>query len=50
MAVKQKPNLIQKVTALIRNGEKDELADFLNDLYPQDLAPIIENLKDEEKI
>ncbi len=50
MAVKQKSNLLQKVTALIKSGDKDELTNFLNDLYSQDLAPVIENLKNEQKI
>lgn len=42
--------LPEKVSELLENNQDHELKIFLNDQYAQDIAPVIENLKDEEKI
>lgn len=48
MATKQ--NTSEKLSSLLKNKQKEELKSFLNDEYPQDLAPIFENLKDKDKL
>lgn len=50
MAVKQKITVGEKIKKLLAQEQKSQLKDFLNDQYPQDLAPAIENLKDEDKL
>lgn len=50
MKVKQKLTISEKISQLIKSNNKDELKVFLNDQYPQDLAPAIEILNDEYKL
>ncbi len=49
-ATKAKQTLPEKVSELLENNQEHELKDLLNDQYSQDIAPVLENLKDEEKI
>ncbi len=49
-AIQPKQTLPEKVNELLENNQDHELKDFLNDQYPQDIAPILENLKEEEQI
>ena len=39
----------EKISDLIRNNNLQDLKDFLNDQYPQDLAPVLKEVKPEEK-
>ena len=36
----------EKITGLLKNGQKADLRGFLNDQFPQDIAEGIENLND----
>lgn len=47
---KQKQTLSEKITELLENNQDYDLKDLLNDQYPQDIAPVLENLKEEGKI
>ena len=44
------PSLFDQIKQGILEKTPEELKGYLNDLYPQDLAPVLEKLKDEEKI
>lgn len=50
MPVEQKNLSLDKVSYLLEKGSKSELRDYLNDQYPQDIAEIIQNLNDTEKL
>lgn len=51
MATKSKITPQEKLTKLLASENKTELQAYLNDQYPQDIAPLIENLKKiEDKI
>ena len=50
MPAKQKSSPSDKIKKFLETGQKSQLKDFLNDRYPQDIAPAIESLKDEDKI
>ena len=47
---KSKQTLPEKVAEFIENNQDHKLKEFLNDQYPQDIAPVLENLKEEKKI
>ena len=47
---KPKQTLSEKVAELLESNQDHVLKDFLNDQYSQDIAPVLEHLKDEEKI
>ena len=50
MKVKEKLTVSEKIIKLFKSKDREELKDFLNDHYPQDIAEAIENLKEEDKI
>lgn len=50
MAVEQIISIPKKIAKLIKSNKKQELKDFLNEQYPQDIAPAIESLKENGKI
>lgn len=48
--IKPEKTLSEKVHELLENTQEQELKELINDQYPQDIAPVLEHLKDEERI
>lgn len=50
MTVEETIDLSKRISQLLEDGKKSELRAFLNDLYPQDLADALKNIKETEKL
>ena len=51
MAVRQKKiTPAEKITKFIESNQNSQLKDYLNEQYPQDIAPVLEHLNNEHKV